>query len=68
LSETQTTLERRDRELRREVVARVKAEAQARETQHWLSLLLEQAPIGCIEWNSDFVIREWNPGAAKLFG
>ncbi|MBD1923527.1 PAS domain S-box protein [Microcoleus sp. FACHB-831] len=33
-----------------------------------LSLLIEQSPLGVIEWNAHFEVTAWNPAAAAIFG
>ena len=39
-----------------------------RESQQRLSLLIQQSPLGVIEWNTDFTVASWNPAAEKIFG
>ncbi|SDI09334.1 PAS domain-containing protein [Propionivibrio dicarboxylicus] len=33
-----------------------------------LSLQFDQAPLGFIEWDSDFKVSQWNPAAERIFG
>lgn len=33
-----------------------------------LQFLIQQTPIGVIEWNADFKVIGWNPAAEELFG
>ncbi|OAB59544.1 hypothetical protein AY600_16430 [Phormidium willei BDU 130791] len=33
-----------------------------------LRLLVEQSPMGVIEWDLDFCVRSWNPAAEEMFG
>jgi PAS domain S-box-containing protein len=33
-----------------------------------LSMYIRCMPIGCIVWDSDFIIQSWNPAAEKIFG
>jgi PAS domain S-box-containing protein len=33
-----------------------------------MSLLFEQTPLAVIEWDKEFIVREWNPAAEKIFG
>ena len=37
-------------------------------TQKKLSLHVQQTPLGVIEWDKDFKVVDWNPGAEKIFG
>jgi PAS domain S-box-containing protein len=39
---------------------------QQRET--FLSLQFERAPVGCIVWDKDFTVKNWNPAAEQIFG
>ncbi len=33
-----------------------------------MSLLFEQTPLGVIEWDNNFNVRDWNPSAERIFG
>jgi two-component system, NtrC family, sensor kinase len=39
-----------------------------RESQQRLRLLIQQAPIAIIQWNTDFQVQKWNPAAEMTFG
>ena len=39
-----------------------------RENEMRLKLHVEQTPLGVIEWDTDFIAKEWNPAAEKIFG
>jgi PAS domain S-box-containing protein len=32
------------------------------------ALIFRHSPLGLIEWNLDFTVREWNPAAEQIFG
>jgi PAS domain S-box-containing protein len=68
LERAQRASRQTDHEIKREIIERVKAEAQVQEDEAWLTLLHEQAPIACIEWTPEFTVTGWNSGATKLFG
>lgn len=38
------------------------------ESQKRLQLIIQQAPIAVIEWNTEFEFQVWNPSAEKMFG
>ncbi|MBN2040199.1 MAG: PAS domain S-box protein [Spirochaetes bacterium] len=38
-----------------------------RESQQRLSLLVQQSPLGVIEWDMDFRALSWNPAAERIF-
>jgi PAS domain S-box-containing protein len=53
--------------------ARLYQQAQQKTTdlkafQARLQFLIQQTPIGVIEWNADFKVIGWNPAAEKIFG
>jgi PAS domain S-box-containing protein len=52
----------------RDITERVKAEEGLRESQQKLLLHVQQTPLGVIEWDLDFKVREWNQAAEKIFG
>jgi PAS domain S-box-containing protein len=33
-----------------------------------LELLIARLPVGLIVWDTDFLVREWNPAATQIFG
>ena len=37
-------------------------------TQQRLALHFQQAPLGMIEWDTEFRVIDWNPAAEKIFG
>ena len=45
-----------------------KLEEELRESEHRLSLNIQNAPVGIIEWDSAFCVTGWNPAAEKIFG
>jgi PAS domain S-box-containing protein len=47
---------------------RKQAETELQRSQQKLSLLIQQSPIGVIEWNTNFEVVAWNPAAAAIFG
>jgi len=54
--------------LTHEVVERQHAEEDLRKSQQRLSLHIEQTILAVIEWDLDFNVTEWNPGAERIFG
>lgn len=47
---------------------RKQAEESLRHSEQRLRLHFEQAPLGVIEWDLEFKVARWNPGAAGIFG
>lgn len=43
-------------------------EAALKAFQEKLTFLIQQTPIGIIEWNTEFKVISWNPTAEKIFG
>ncbi|MDA0673037.1 MAG: PAS domain S-box protein [Cyanobacteria bacterium] len=43
-------------------------EAALRASQKRLNLLIQQSPLGIIEWDNDFRVVSWNPAAEAIFG
>jgi PAS domain S-box-containing protein/diguanylate cyclase (GGDEF)-like protein len=41
---------------------------ETKELHDRLKLQIERMPIGCIFFNSDFRVQEWNPAATQIFG
>jgi diguanylate cyclase (GGDEF)-like protein/PAS domain S-box-containing protein len=39
-----------------------------RQSEERLRLHVEHLPLAVIEWDSDFIVRRWNPAAEKIFG
>ncbi len=39
-----------------------------RESQQRQLLLIQQSPLGVIEWNMDYQVVSWNPAAERIFG
>ncbi len=37
-------------------------------SQQRLALLIQQTPVGVIEWSTKFAVKAWNPAAEKIFG
>jgi PAS domain S-box-containing protein len=54
--------------LQREIQQREKAEAQLKQQEQRLSLLLNQSALAAIEWNANLEIVAWNSAAEKVFG
>ena len=52
--------------LKKEQKERRKAELRASEQR--LALMVEQSPLGVIEWNLDFEVIKWNLAAEQMFG
>lgn len=49
-------------------IERLDSEKQLRNTKQKLSLHVQQTPLGVIEWDTDFRVRDWNPAAEHIFG
>ncbi len=47
---------------------RTTADEKLLRAQKKLSLHVQQTPLGVIEWDKDFKVVGWNPGAEKIFG
>jgi|GEM_PF-758252 len=54
--------------LRREIIQRKKAEAARIESAYRLQTHVKETPMGFIEWDLNFKIKDWNPAAEKIFG
>jgi len=54
--------------LTREVNLRIAAEETSKLSHQRLLLHREHAPVGVIEWNTDFEFLDWNPAAERIFG
>ena len=49
-------------------IERLYAEQQLRNAQQKLRLHVQQTPLGVIEWDTGFKVRDWNPAAESIFG
>lgn len=45
-----------------------RARAELRESENNLSRHLENTPLGCASWNTDFICTQWNKAAEDIFG
>ncbi|AFZ26527.1 PAS domain S-box [Cylindrospermum stagnale PCC 7417] len=61
-------LARSNQALQAEINERQQIEIELRASQQRLAMLIQQTPIGVIEWNTKLEIQEWNPAAEKIFG
>ncbi|WP_218080207.1 PAS domain-containing sensor histidine kinase [Anthocerotibacter panamensis] len=52
----------------RDEMRRKQAEETLRRSEQKLSLHIQQTPLAAIEWDLDFRVTEWNPGAERIFG
>lgn len=52
----------------RNITDRRLAEKRLRNSEARLSLLVHSTPLGVIFWDMQFKVREWNPGAERIFG
>ncbi|BCL34735.1 PAS domain S-box protein [Nostoc sp. MS1] len=52
----------------RDVTERKVTEEALKRFEMKIKFLLQQTPLGIIEWNSNFEVVEWNPAAEKIFG
>jgi len=50
------------------LIARQGLEEQVRQSEHKLSLHIQQTPLAVIEYNLKAEVIEWNPAAEKIFG
>ncbi|MEA5583583.1 AAA family ATPase [Nodularia harveyana UHCC-0300] len=44
------------------------AQSHLQASQQRLQLLVEQTPLGVIEWDTNFLVTDWNPAAERIFG
>ncbi|TVR05744.1 MAG: PAS domain S-box protein, partial [Phormidium sp. GEM2.Bin31] len=51
-----------------EIQERQRIEAEIRKSQQRLALMVEQTPLGVLEWNMNFEVVSWNPAAERIFG
>lgn len=51
-----------------DITVRKEAEQKLLETNQKLALQFDQAPLGVIEWDTNFRVVQWNPAAEKIFG
>ncbi len=68
VAERTTEILRTNTRLSHEVVERQHAEVDLRKSQQRLSLHIEQTILAVIEWNIDFEVVDWSPGAERIFG
>lgn len=54
--------------LQAEIAQRQQKQAELKASQQRLALLIQQTPVGVIEWNTKFEITAWNPAAERIFG
>ncbi|MBN1484056.1 MAG: GAF domain-containing protein, partial [Chloroflexia bacterium] len=65
LEELNLTLEQRVAQRTAELEAQQEA---LRDSEQRLSLHVQQTPLAVMEWDLDFRVVEWNPGAERIFG
>ncbi|MEP0917830.1 PAS domain S-box protein [Leptolyngbya sp. DQ-M1] len=51
----------------RSEIERQQAEVALLKSEQRLSMLIQHAPMGIIEWTPEFTAKEWNPAAEKIF-
>lgn len=51
-----------------DITERKRAEEALRQSEQRLSLHFQQTPMGAIEWDLEFKVKRWNPGAVRIFG
>ncbi len=51
-----------------DITDRKAAEVASKAFQERLTFLMQETPIGIIEWNTEFQVVRWNPAAEKIFG
>ncbi|MGK7925848.1 MAG: PAS domain S-box protein, partial [Spirulina sp.] len=61
-------LDRQNRQLQQEIQERQQIEADLRASRERLAFLVEQTPIGIIEWKPDGEVVAWNSAAEMIFG
>ncbi|MBI9106721.1 MAG: transporter substrate-binding domain-containing protein [Spirochaetales bacterium] len=54
--------------LKQEIKQRIAAESAQKESEYQLLLHLNETPVGVIQWDLDYRVKEWNPAAEKIFG
>ncbi len=52
----------------RDISDRKRMEAASKAFQERLTFVIQQTPLGVIEWNLEFKVVGWNPSAEKIFG
>ncbi|WP_160166374.1 PAS domain S-box protein [Calothrix sp. PCC 7507] len=67
-AELENRATQRTQALQAEITERQQKEAKLRASEQRLALLIQQTPVGVVEWNTKFEIQEWNPAAEKIFG
>jgi len=51
-----------------DITERKESEEKLRDSQQRLEFLVDQTPLGVIEWSVDWTIVEWNKAAERIFG
>ncbi|MGD2181299.1 PAS domain S-box protein [Lusitaniella coriacea] len=46
----------------------VEQTAELKKSQQRLALIIEQSPVGILEWNRNYEITQWNPAAESILG
>ncbi len=54
--------------LRKEINRRTRVELALTESEFQLRSHLRNTPMGVIKWDREFIVREWNPAAGRIFG
>jgi two-component system, cell cycle sensor histidine kinase and response regulator CckA len=54
--------------LQQEITERKQAEETIRQSERKLSLHMKQTMFAVIEWDAEFLVKEWNPAATTIFG
>jgi PAS domain S-box-containing protein len=52
----------------RDITERKRAEEALRQSEQRMALHVQQTPLGAIEWDLEFRVIRWNPGAERIFG
>lgn len=55
-------------EMEADITALVRAEEELRLWRQRMALHMENTPLGVVEWDPAFRVREWNPAAERIFG
>jgi len=59
---------RRISHIERLMLERIQVEEALSDSQQKLMLHVQQTPLGVIEWDLNCQVKEWNPGAERIFG
>ncbi len=57
-----------NKKLNHEIMSHKKSQESLKESEHQLSIHLQNTPIGAITWDLHFKVLEWNPAAERIFG